>query len=157
MTDVDFNEMIPDLKEWDDGKGVDWYVWLGSIADFKHAIAYSQVFWPSFIEYKNCIFLKHNFTVASYNKWVKLLKNDLTAVEKLINHEHILDVFNNPNLPVSEKQLEFMGELLVEMWSCKLKKDFSDRRFLFQFKRGDSNNLMGYEITFWQDGVKGEY
>ena len=47
---IDFNKLIPELKDWNNGKGIDIYSWIGCVGDFQKAIGYSVIFWPEFIE-----------------------------------------------------------------------------------------------------------
>lgn len=38
--------------------------------NIKLAIGFAQIFWPEFIEYKDCVFYKSRFTEESYNSWL---------------------------------------------------------------------------------------
>lgn len=149
MEEINWDDLIPELKDWHDEEA-NWETWLASVADFQQAIAYSQRFWPRFTEYKGCVFLEDKFGIDVYEMWMKESKDDATAVEKLINHEHLLDFFGNPDLPANEKQLDFLGQRLIDMWSCKLKRDFPNKEILFQYIKGTADNLMDYQITFYQ-------
>jgi hypothetical protein len=37
------------------------------------------------------------------------------------------------------------------MWSCKLQRDFPERRFKVEIHDGEPGDLLSYEITFFQD------
>jgi hypothetical protein len=43
-----FRELIPELKTWNDGKGVDIETWIGCEGDHKHLIGYARILWPNF-------------------------------------------------------------------------------------------------------------
>ncbi|HSA77298.1 MAG TPA: hypothetical protein VLG72_00365 [Nitrospirota bacterium] len=46
----DFNKLIPELSDWNNGKGIDVVSWIGCVGDFQKAIGYSVMFWPHFEE-----------------------------------------------------------------------------------------------------------
>jgi hypothetical protein len=71
-------------------------------------------------------------------------------VEATINHRHIIDIFPNSEFPANIPIIIYLGELLKEMWSCKLKIDFPERQFQIDFDSEEDGNLSRYEITLFQ-------
>jgi len=47
---TDFDKLIPELKDWNNGKSVDVQSWIECGGDFQKAIGYSAMFWPEFVE-----------------------------------------------------------------------------------------------------------
>ena len=41
--------MLPELAEWNNGKGIDLKSWIGCSGNFRLAIGYSAIFWPRFV------------------------------------------------------------------------------------------------------------
>jgi hypothetical protein len=120
---MDFNELIPELSQWNSGKGIHISDWINCIGNFEAAIGYGSLFWPEFIEHDGCILLAASFEPENYRSWMKQLHGDRTAVERALNHRHLGDFF--PNAPAKSMQQKFyMARLLKEIWECKLARDF---------------------------------
>lgn len=62
---TDFNLLIPELKDWNNGQGIDIESWIGCMGDFEKAIGYSVIFWPSFVEIEGCVFHLSNTPATS--------------------------------------------------------------------------------------------
>jgi hypothetical protein len=45
----------------------------------------------------------------------------------------------------------FIGRKLKEIWGCKLKSDFPQRNFVVSFPEQPAEDLLDYEVTFFQD------
>lgn len=145
---MNYFELIPELKKWDNDPNKAFHKWLCCIGNLEHAIGYSQLFWPNFIEYQNCVFLEQNFTKDAFNEWNTTLKNNLTNVESTLNHIHLSEAFGNPDMSSNERQLYFLGNLLFEMWKCKLRLNFPKKTFIIDFTKGSKDNLLNFQITF---------
>ena len=46
-----------------------------------------------------------------------------------------------------------LGRLLRQMWECKLQRDFPERQVVFRFLEEDCEDLLDYEITFFQESA----
>ena len=73
------------------------------------------------------------------------------AVETVMNHRHILDIFPSNEARPSRIQVVYLDRLLAEMWMAKLLKDFPERRFVVSFPESEFDDLLDYEITVYQD------
>ncbi len=122
---ADFNELLPELARWNNGKGISVDSWVNAIGSFEHAIAYGQLFWPEFIEYDDCIFRKSVWDLKTYEGFHKQTRGDKTAIEKVMNHLHLGDLYPNAAARTMAQE-SYLAELLREIWSCKLHRDFPD-------------------------------
>jgi hypothetical protein len=68
-----------------------------------------------------------------------------------MNHVHILDIFPNPLVKPSRQMVLYVGKLLKDVWQAKLKRDFPDRRIIVSFPDDYSEDLLEYEVTFFQE------
>src|SRR5690349_11931199 len=93
---TDFSELIPELSQWNNGRGIDVDSWLNGIGSFEHAIAYGNLFWPEFVEHDGCIFVG-GVNPKNYKAWLKQTRGDKAATERVMNHLHLGDLF--PNAP----------------------------------------------------------
>lgn len=51
LSDVPLADLIPETREWNEGRGIDLESWIGCVGSFEHAIAYGEIFWPDFAEH----------------------------------------------------------------------------------------------------------
>jgi hypothetical protein len=110
--------------------------------------AYRRLFWPDFIEHDGCTFL--SFDEQRYREWFRTLEGDRERIEATMNHRHILDSLpEDVQDPTRDLVLGF-GRLLGETWRAKLLRDFPGREFIVSFPEDYSEDLIDYEITFWQ-------
>ena len=49
------------------------------------------------------------------------------------------------------EQILYIGRKLKEMWKAKLNRDFPNRNITVRFYEEDSDNLLDYNITFYQE------
>ncbi|MCL2648675.1 MAG: hypothetical protein FWD61_17010 [Phycisphaerales bacterium] len=144
-----FDELIPELKEWNDGKGISIDTWLEVYGNFQLTIAYRQLFWPDFVEHDNCV-LVAPFSSKTYEDFFRHTNGDRAAVEAVMNHHHILDLFSESKQTATEAQMRYIGRTLQEIWTAKLKRDFPHRMFAVSFNDIPGLDLVDYQITFSQ-------
>ncbi|MGE3180406.1 MAG: hypothetical protein AB7N71_02150 [Phycisphaerae bacterium] len=75
---------------------------------------------------------------------------DARAVERVLNHRHVLDLFTAVESEPSDELVIYLGRTLREMWACKLKRDFPQRRFIVTFYEENVEDLLDYQVTFCQ-------
>jgi hypothetical protein len=78
-------------------------------------------------------------------------KSDRTAVESMLNHRHIIDLFPNSEFPPTKEIVLHVGRLLKNMWMCKLVRDFPDCRVKVEFTETESDDWLTYIITLFQE------
>lgn len=68
----------------------------------------------------------------------------------MVNHLHIRDLqyYGCPDL--TPDRLAYLGAVLKDIYECKLMCQFPDKTFSVEFHEGDSDNIDGYELTFYQ-------
>lgn len=151
MQSVDYYNLIPELKTWLDGMSIDIDVWLNNVGSFKLAVAFGWLFWPEFIIHDDCVFYKKNFSKDGYQSFMKATEGNKQSVEAVMNHLHIYDLFPVSKDHPSDDLIRHFGQLLKEMWSCKLARDFQDRQFVVRFWEGENNDLDDPQIFFFQE------
>ena len=151
---TDFDELVPEMQAWNEGNGIDIDSWIGCIGSYTHAIGYSRIFWPQFVEYDGCILISDHVDPTNYHNWKKAHNGDRQRVEQSMNHQHIVDLFINTT-EVTPAQLRYLGRILTEMWKAKLHRDFPKRSFIVEFADGDCDEdfdeYYGYIISFYQE------
>ena len=140
-----FEQLIPELKACEG----DIDSWIATIGRFDHAISYGYLFWPEFKIHNECV-LFAECPAELFDHWMQATGRDLTAVETVLNHRQILDLFWNSEFKPTREAVLYLGRLLWDMWSCKLKRDFPAREIIVSFDEEFSEDLAEYEITFFQ-------
>jgi hypothetical protein len=152
---TDFTELIPELKGWNSGKGVDLETWIGCEGDHKHLIGYARLLWPDFVEHDGCVFLGDPIDEESernYQGWLARTNGDKKRVEAVMNHQHILDIFSRSHHERPTREvIVYIGRLMKDIYQTKLHRDFSDRTFTVEFTEDGVQDLADYHITFFQE------
>jgi len=149
---ADFNALIPEIKNWNGGKGVDVETWIGCEGDHKHLIGYARILWPDFVEHDGCIFLGESLDEANYRVWLAQTKGDRKKVEAVMNHQHIVDLFSRSHHePPSREVVVYVGRLMKDILQTKLTHNFPDRTITVIFAEDGVNDLADYQITFFQE------
>ena len=146
---MDPNTLITELAEWNNGEGIDIDSWISCVGSFEHAIAYGRMFWPEFVEHDGCI-LRAGFNVESYDGFMQRCEGDRTAIEKVMNHWHICDLFGGADQEPTGDQVVYLGRALKDMWQCKLDREFPGADMIVLFGEEGCDDLLDYEITFYQ-------
>ena len=144
----DDSKLIPELADWNAGTGISLKAWISGVGSFDHALGYAAIFWPSFVQYECCIF-RSSPDLAVFQEWMKSAAGDCAKVEAMMNHVHLADLFSGSDYRPSRALLVRLGQIMEEMWSCKLARDFPDHRFETRFT-SDAENLTDLELTFYQ-------
>lgn len=149
LSDVPLSELVPETQMWNGGKGLTLLDWLGCAASIEHVIACGELFWPDFVEFDGCV-LFAGFSEESYQGFLSQTGHDRRAVEAVLNHHHIIDMFPRSSNEPLRHQVVYLGRLLREMWASKLRRDFPEKEFVVSFPETFSEQLLSYEITFYQ-------
>ena len=147
--DIDFNTLIPEMKDWNNGKGIDVDSWIQCMANHKILVGCARILWPSFVEHDSCILLGDSVDEANYQAFLKSAKGNKKTVEATMNRQHVLHLFGT-ELPTRELVL-YVGRLMKEIYQVKLRHDFPDRTITVFFPEKDDLELIDYEVTFFQE------
>jgi len=152
MNMTDYNKLIPELKDWNNGKGIDVKSWIGCVGDFQKAIGYSTIFWPKFVEVEGCV-VRDGVPAENLKQWIEHYKGDLESVEAMVNHLHISDLHHDGGEDVLPERLKYLGNVLREIYECKLKRDFPDKKFIVEFEDTPQTpgDTLDYILTFSQE------
>jgi len=142
--------MVEELSAWNNGKGIDLESWIGCEGNFKLAVGYSTIFWPTFNLVEDYIF-REGFHLNSLRDFEKKQNGDKKIVEATVNHLHIADIQHCGCEDISEDKIIYIAKVLREIWEAKLRWQFPDRSFEFEFyEPEDRTKLVEFQLTFWQ-------
>jgi hypothetical protein len=149
MTNVDWDTLIPEMKAWNSGKGIDPASWVGCEGNFKLACAYTLIFWPQFTEQDGMIF-GGEVDSETISSWMKNCGGNKQSVEATLNHIHILDLHYRGCPDASVERLVHLGNTLRDIYATKLKAEFPDRNFIVEFYEPPDKNLNDYQLVYYQ-------
>ncbi len=107
-----FQKYKEENKSWI--RDVDFWSYLNLRADYDLAAVFSKLFWPDFIEVDGCVLLAQCYDPENFREWGKRLHGNKSAVEGMVNHVHIGDLFLNS--PKELKESEQLYEYLANQW-----------------------------------------
>lgn len=146
---ADFNAWIPELALWNNGAGIDVDSWISCVGSHQHAAAYARLFWPEFVLHEDCV-LFAGFRKEDFGGFMESTRGDRKATEAVMNHRHITDLFPYSKPEPPRELLIYVGRMLKEMWSAKLRRDFPDRPIHVDFFE-DAREDLDFEITVYQE------
>ena len=148
---TDFNQLIPDMRNWNNGAGIDVQGWIAGSGNYELLIGYSTIFWPEFIEFEGYVF-RAGFSIESLRGFERSCNGDRRRVEGVMNHLHIADIHFASDSATKER-IVYIGRVLGDIYRAKLAWQFPSKRFEVYFDDSDSECLTDYEITFVQADV----
>jgi hypothetical protein len=145
---MDYSQLLPEQLQPFASQGP-WAinVWLDNIGRYDAAAAYASLFWPAFTEVDGCVLLGPAVP-KYYNEWKAKFGQETWKIESVLNHRHILDLFPMDRDPSKELILH-LGNVMKEMWTEKLRRDFPDRKFVVSFPEDFNFGIDNPEITFY--------
>ena len=81
--------------------------------------------WPEFVQHDGGVFLRELFDSSTYIQWKERLGTDTTAIERVVDHVHIYDLFLNPKLRTpGPGAVLYLAGLLGKLWSLRAAEEF---------------------------------
>ena len=146
---TDFNELIPEMRDWNNGAGIDVAAWVGCEGSFRLAVGYSALFWPEFIEFERYV-LRAGFSVDGLRGFERQCGGDRRRIEAVMNHLHIADIQYHGCEDITHERVVYLGRILSEIYRAKLAWQFPSKRFEVHFDDSPAEHLTDYELTFVQ-------
>ncbi|MGK7873522.1 MAG: hypothetical protein AB4426_09465 [Xenococcaceae cyanobacterium] len=136
-----------DFQQWRKANNDDFSLWdyIFAVANVEVALALTKLFWPDFVEHEGGIFLSQAFNPQVYEQWKAQLENDITAIEQVMNHQHIDDLLPETD-KVSTDNLFYLGQAITQMWESRLKSIYPNQDFEV-FCNQDEDTVV---LTFYQ-------
>ena len=119
---------LPELAEWasaSQNKKFDAKSYIRSNLTVAEGVALSMIMWPEFIEYRDGVFLGYAFVSSTVDEWFERL-NTLVAVETVVNHIHVWDMFPI-STDVEEEAAVYFADVLARSWRAALALRFPRR------------------------------
>src|SRR5688572_18990951 len=111
LSDVPLADLVPETHDWNGGKGIGLEDWIACVGGFERAIGYGELFWPDYAEHEGCVFFA-GFNEDSYRGFMEQAGGNRQAVEAVMNHRHIVDLFCRSEPGPFRAQVVYVGRLL---------------------------------------------
>ena len=121
---------MSEFQQWKKANGDDFSLWdyLSGVANVEVALAFTKLFCPDVVEHDGGIFLSETFNQEIYEQWKAELENDITAIEQVMNHQHIDDLLPGADR-VGIDNLFYLGQVIRQMWENHLKARYPKQDF----------------------------
>lgn len=141
------DELIPSAKDAETHPSY----WIYSTGSIEALIGYLDLVWRDFVLHDGCL-LSAGFSIENYDNWMRSTNGNQTAVEAVMNHEHIMDMFERHEPEPTHAQILVIGRVLREMWTAKLAKEFPGLSITVSFPDDKQyEDLLDYRITVYQN------
>jgi hypothetical protein len=150
MNVPDWDKLIPKLKDWNNGAGIDPKGWVGCEGNFQLAVAYTTIFWPRFVEYDDMV-LREDFDLKALKGFMQQEEGNKSSVEAVMNHLHFVDIQYVGCPDATHDHLIYLGRVLKEIYECKLHAQFPERDIVVAFDESQKEDIFDYEMTFFQN------
>ena len=77
---TNFDQLIPEMRDWNNGSGIDVRAWVGCEGSFRLAVGYSAIFWPEFVEFEGYV-LRAGFSLESLRGFERQCDGDRRRIE----------------------------------------------------------------------------
>jgi len=146
---TNFDQLIPEMRDWNNGAGIDVRAWIECSGSFQLAIGYSTLFWPEFVEFERYV-LRAGFSVESLRGFERQCGGDRRRIEAVMNHLHIADIHHQGCEDITRERVVYLGQVLSEIYRAKLAWQFPAKRFEVHFDDSPAEHITDYELTFVQ-------
>lgn len=124
------------------------------LSDLAHAEAIpeplrlAQIFVPDTVIYADRVYFQSP-APEDYADWLEFTEGDLTLIQALANHQHLLDLFGHTT--VSRAQLIEFGYRLQRAWQAVMQQRYPDRPIVIAFDPQDDDALDDLQINLYEE------
>jgi hypothetical protein len=144
------DDVLPELRQWSDGKGITIDGYAFTIGRFDHAIGYAHLFWPAFHEHDGCVF-RRPVNIGHYEEWLSHFAGDRSRVEAMMNHEDLAYLFLSDGYEPTASVIAHLANVMRDMWAAKLKLEYPGRDF--QVVTSCLDRVVDAQLTFFEQRV----
>lgn len=134
--------------QWEDQSELDEFFYISDVVHPEDALMFCKVLFPDFVVHESGVFLESRFTVEAFSSWMETCNSDVVAVEKVLNHMHLYDVFGGCSDRVDEAVYEQLCRIVAQSWTMVLLSKFPEKKFSVQAIVSDQE--YGPVVTFSQ-------
>jgi hypothetical protein len=143
--------MFPKFRRWQQefqNESLTLWDYVTAKADIEIVGAAATLFWPTVIDREGCIILQNQIRESAFAQWRDYYQGDIPAIERMMNHVHLVDLFVNSYDQESLTTLDFIGQIMARCWRSALHEQFPALQFEVEYAANLEDD--GPTITFFQ-------
>lgn len=138
--------------QWADRSSINIFSYVSDICNPEDSLLFCKLLFPDFVVVDEAVILESNYDGDIFSAWFEKLDGDVGAVERVMNHTHLYDVFAGCSDEVDDVVFEQLCEIVALAWRLVLRDKFPERLFLVDISNTDQD--YGPVVTFSQVGGK---
>jgi len=108
----------------------------------------AQIFVPDTTVYADRVYFQVP-SAEDYADWLEFTDGDLTLIQALANHQHLLDLFGEA--PVTRVQLIDFGYRLQAAWQAVIQQRYPERPIVIAFDPQDEDDMDEIQINLYEE------
>ena len=104
-------------------------VYVSQEVSLAAVVAITDLLCPRFVDVEGAVLLETSADPTGFQTWKEYFNGDLRAVEAMLNHEHVWDMFTYDD-ETNEAALEIVAERMAITWKAAAEAQFPDRAFV---------------------------
>lgn len=134
--------------QWEEPETLGLHEYISEKCHPEDVLICSRLFFPEFIVVDNCVLLYERYEENNFLAWKLKFPQENSAVEKMINHTHVYDLFGSIADNVSDSVFNQLCIVMKCSWRMTLKEVFPEKEFIIESSNDDAE--YGPTLTFYQ-------
>lgn len=137
MEPASADQLVPELAQWNWGKGISLTDWIYIVGRADHALGFQALLWPRLVEFEGYVF-RETVDVDRLRGW-EASGATRSQIETAMNALFLDSAFPNDETdgPLKEQQIESMATIMCDILRAKLRAEFPTRAFSIFLMEGD--------------------
>jgi len=135
-------------SSWGDQSQVDIFSYVSFFCGPEDVLLFCRVLFPDFVVDRGGVFLSRSFEMDNASSWFETLLGDVRAVERLLNHTHMYDIFSSCSQGVSDEIFLQLADAVAVSWRLVLRDKFPEKNFSVEVSNTEQD--YGPTVTFYQ-------
>jgi hypothetical protein len=135
-------------SSWAKKDDIDIFSYVSTMCNPEDCLVFCRLLFPDFFVSEGAVILSAKYDHDAFIVWLAKFNGDARAVEKIMNHTHLYDVFAGCMDEVDDVVFEQLAEVIALSWRLALKEKFPDTNFSVDVSNSDQD--YGPTVTFYQ-------
>ena len=116
--------------------------------DLPEPLRLARIFVPDTVVYADRVYFQPP-AADDYADWLAFTDGDLTLIQALANHQHLLDLYGDA--PVTRAQLIEFGYRLQATWQAVMQQRYPERQVVIAFDPQDEDDMDEIQINLYEE------
>ncbi|WP_223484339.1 hypothetical protein [Pseudomonas sp. A-RE-19] len=135
-------------SSWAKKDTIDIFSYLSAMCNPEDCLLFCRLLFPDFFISQGAVILNAKYDHNVFVVWLEKFDGDVCAVEKIMNHTHLYDIFSGCADEVDDVVFEQLAEIVALSWRLVLKDKFPGIKFSVDVSNSDQD--YGPTVTFYQ-------